>query len=360
MKTSLLFTLFIPTLLFGQITLTQSDFANANDTVRMSSTTDLTVDFTSTGPNYTWDFSNLVAADQNLIEFNSMTNASIYVYAVFGTFAPQEYRASYFVPSDAIPLDLISGFLPVNITDVFQYSRSSADSITSIGFAVSIEGNEVPFKSDTIETRYKFPMNFNDTYSSRGYSNMDMNPFYNGIWRQHRTRNSEVDGWGSITTPYGTFDALRIKHSITESDSIYMDILGTGTWINLPIPDSYIYEWWTNNQKEAILRISTSAILGNEVVTAIEYRDIYLGLNAGLKEELISLEVYPNPAVEELILKGLEKPGNYVVVDAGGKIALSGAITPGDRINVSTLETGVYKLFLHSDGTLGQTTFIKE
>src|SRR5690606_27842121 len=78
-------------------------------------------------------------------------------------------------------------------------------------------------------------------------------------------------GWGQITTPYGTFDAIRVQHYITESDSINFE----GNWFGIPVPDSYIYEWLATGEKEPILRIRTSEIGGNEVVTAVEYKDYF-------------------------------------------------------------------------------------
>ncbi len=90
----------------------------------------------------------------------------------------------------------------------------TADSVTSVGYSMVINNNEIPYKSDTIEKNYDFPIQFGNTTYSRGYTKTDMNPVYNGILKQHRVHSSSVDGWGSITTPYGTFNALRIKHEI--------------------------------------------------------------------------------------------------------------------------------------------------
>ena len=224
MRLFILCFLLVPVFSWGQITLTTADFANGGDTVRMSFTTDPTIDYSSTGANYTWDFSGLVAEEQVLRDFKDMGQASTLVNFMFGSFAATEYQATYFAESEAIPLDQIGGFLPVNISEVNMMTKNSADSITSVGFSVVVEGTEVPFKSDTIETRYKFPANYGDVYSSRGYSNMDLNPISNSIWRQHRLRNSNIDGWGTITTPLGTFDALRIRHDIQESDSLFFEI----------------------------------------------------------------------------------------------------------------------------------------
>jgi Secretion system C-terminal sorting domain len=360
MKSALLFLSFLPAIVFSQITLSNSDFADGGDTVRMSTATDLTIDYTTTGASSTWDYSTLTPTGQELKEYNSMSSAPIFVNIVFGAFAASDYQATNYASSTAIPLGQIGGFLPVNITDVFQYSKNSADSITSVGFALAVDGNDIPFKSDTIETRYKFPLTFNDSYYSRGYSKLDMNPFYNGIWIQYRQRTSNVDGWGSITTPYGTFDAVRIDHFITETDSLYMDIAG-GFWVELPIPDAHIYEWWTNGEKEPILRITTSLVLGNETVTDIEYRDNYLGLDAAVEELSLNFSIYPNPAENEIHLNDLPHHASYYIASIDGKVVQSGSVSSIENmIDISQLAKGTYELIISTKGVYKTSSFVKK
>lgn len=345
----------------SQITLNTSDFADGGDTVRISITTDAFIDFTSTGPNYTWDFSTLVPTSQILGNYTGTSDFPFLVNFIFGGSAAVDYQATNFKASNDIPVDLISSVLPVTISDVNQFSKNSADSITSVGFSIVLDGNSIPFKSDTIETRYKFPLNYTDTYSSKGYTNLDMNPFYNAIWRQYRERNSTVDGWGNITTPYGSFNALRIDHLITETDSIYMEVFGTPTWIELPIPDSHIYEWWTNGELEPILRITTSDILGAETVTNIEYKDIYRGLDASLLDQTLNYALYPNPAIDELRIDDLQSDANYSIVSLEGAIVSEGNLTvQKNSIDISMLNQGAYQFMINQNGAFQSIMFIKK
>lgn len=344
----------------AQITLNNSDFADGGDTVRMSSATDPSIDFLSTGANFTWDFSGLVAENQVLKSFYDLSGTSITMQFLFGPFAPPVYQATNFTASNDLPLDQFGSFLPVNISEVNGVSKNSADSITSIGFSIVVEGNEVPVKSDTIETRYKFPANFGDVYSSRGYTNLDMNPFFDAIWIQYRQRNSNIDGWGQITTPFGTFDALRMRHVIEEQDSLYIGQFGT--WIELPIPTSTIYEWWTTGELEPILRISTSSFNGTESVTGIEYRDVYDPLLAGVDELITEVNVYPNPANNELTVDGFYVGSSFVLINAEGKLVQSGSIeSPSQVISLEGFDSGVYTLLIKSpQGSFAKSSFVKQ
>ncbi|HIP32412.1 MAG TPA: T9SS type A sorting domain-containing protein [Crocinitomicaceae bacterium] len=351
-------TLLFPLLSFSQITITNADFADGGDLTYVSTANDPAIDFSTTGINQTWDFSTLVSTGQIIRDYQPTSAASFLAQVSFGNFAPADYNATNFLPSDALPLDQISGVLPVTISDVNQFSKHSADSITSVGMSVVINGTEAPFKADTIETRYKFPLNINDTYSSRGYQKLDMNPIYNGIWIQYRQRNSTVDGWGSITTPYGTFDVLRIDHLITERDSLIFEVQGFPIAIELPIPDSHEYEWITVGEKEPILRIITSVTNGTETVSNIEYKDQNLTASLGDLEN--RLEIFPNPSSDVIKIKDLEEPSTYSVYSSNGKMTLEGKVSPTkNTIDISKLEKGTYTIVLISGVTSLINSFVK-
>jgi hypothetical protein len=357
----LLLSISLYTFASAQITLTKDDFASGGDTVRMSQATDPAIDYASTGAAYTWDFSNLTADNQLIKDFRSMSGAPTFVQFLFGPFAPSKYQASYYIESTALPIAQLTSFLPVSIENLYGFTRRSADSLTSVGYSMVVSGNDIPFQSDTIETRYDFPLNFGNTHFSRGYTLVDFNPILDAKWNQHRTRTTEVDGYGSITTPYGTFDALRIKHDITENDSLYYTFPFIGaTWLPIPIPASHEYEWWTNGEKEPILRITTSEIVGNETVTAIEYRDIDRQLDAGLNEMQLLMDIYPNPVQHTLTISSQHTMNSIDVIDANGKMIKHLEIDSiSYLLNVSDLEVGSYRLVVKSASGLGIKSFIK-
>ena len=351
----------IPSITIAQITINETDFANASDTVRMSSTSDFNVDFSTTGVNKTWDFSMLVAESQELLEFQDISNASSLSQFMFGGFAPVNYQASYFTSSDELPLDQLTAFLPVEITDIYQFTRITADSISSLGFSITVEGTEIPFRSDTIEKRYQLPMNYLDTFSGNGFTEMDLNPIANIVWRQYRDRFSVVDGWGTLSIPMGTYDVLRIRHTINETDSIYSDFSGTPTWYGMDLPTNYIYEWWTSLELKPVLRIETSEVLGNEVVTAVEFRDTYNPLLVNLDQlESTMIDVYPNPASDVIYMQGLPIGTSYSIADLSGREVQSGTMSKIGAIYVQLLRPGSYVLITKSDLGWSKTQFIKE
>ena len=338
----------------AQITIQVNDFATAEDTVRMSLANPISLDLQNTGPNAIWDFSQLSAQSQSLINYNPIGFGSILIIATYGPIASTPYKATYFNLTDDLPIDQFSAFLPIELSNLSLYTRRTSAQINSIGYAIDVAGQGVPFKSDTIETRYELPLNFNDVYTSRGYTYIDLNPAADIKFIQHRQRNSVVDGWGSITTPLGTFDALRIRHDITENDSIYQTFFGAGTWIAPPSFTTTEYEWWTTGKKECLVRATIGGFGQNGGAATIEYQDVYLGLDAGLSEAKISVDIYPNPAFEWCFFRS-SIPFDYIeVLDLNGQTVFTheNAALQG-YFDISELPTGTYTLSIHtSNGVL--------
>lgn len=332
----------------AQISLSVADFANAGDTVRLSQANPFTIDFQNTGPNATWDFSQLSAQSQTLVDYNPIGFGSLLILATFGPIAPTPYKATYFNLTNDLPIDQFSAFLPVQLSNLSQYTRRTSSQINSIGYSIDVQGQGVPFKSDTIETRYELPLTFNDTWTSRGYTYVDLNPAADIKFIQHRERTSVVDGWGTITTPLGTFPALRIKHDIVENDSIYQTFFGTGSWIAPPGFTTTEYEWWTSGKKECLVRATVGGFGQNQGAT-IEYQDIYLGLDASLPETHLSISLYPNPASEWCFFESSVPFDLFEIIDLNGKVVLShsNAALQG-YFDISALPSGTYTVLASS------------
>lgn len=358
MKHLLLPFLALSTFSFGQITLTDQHFAGAGESFVFSTLTDPTIDYATTGTNHTWDFSALVPQDQRSLITNPMSQVTGLSLLMFGSFAPAAYKATYFNATTDLPIAQASAVLPISIEELNQFSKKTSTAVTSIGYEIVSSGQGVGFRSDTIETRYELPLTYGDNYESRGYTNIDLNPIYDAKWRQHRHRVSSVDGWGTVKTPFGQFDAIRIHHVIDELDSIYISFNGFTMWLPVPIPLTHEYEWRSTADKEAVMRIRTNEIAGNETVTAIEYRDNFNGL--GLTESAVSVQFYPNPVSNELHVSTAELAQNFFIVDHSGRIWKQIPASSKEQVlDVSELASGSYSLVVVF--TSGYTTqkFVK-
>ena len=356
----------ISTAAFGQISITDANVPEADDHFVMSTLIDPTVDYLTTGANYTWDFSGLVPTSQYSTDFLPISEASALSNILFGMFAAPAYKASYFHASTELPLAELTQGLPLSVESISGFTRTTETAETMVGWEFVFNGQGIPVKSDTIETRYHFPLEYGDSYTSRGYTFLNLNPFYDAQWIQHRYRESEVDGWGTLTTPYGTFNTLRIHHRILESDSIYISMDSTGLWIPIPVPEMHEYEWRSLEEREAVLRIRTAVVLGTETVTSIEYRDNYIeGL--GVEESGIVQGVYPNPAQNSVTIQTKEPVVALEVFNQQGRSVyaekpVSSGLSDGweTALAVTSLDAGMYFIRLSTASGLATAVFVKQ
>lgn len=154
-----------------------------------------------------------------------------------------------------------------------------------------------------------------------------------------------MDGWGSITTPFGTFSALRIKSTLTGQDSLYLDSLQQGFAAARPLTREY--KWLANGNVIPVLEINTTETLGIEAITSIRYRDSIrtVGLN---QISLLNAEpvLSPNPAgnhdVNALINLQQASQVDIVIQSMDGKVV--------SRQNLR-LEAGMQNVLIKSTGS---------
>lgn len=340
----------------AQITLEKQHFATVGAEERMSSASTTTaIDF-STGANHTWDFSNLGATTQLVEEYNPISDLGAMAAMQFGNFAPDKYKATYYHLNQDLPLQNLPSFLPITFSDYTSVMRLTNDSLSLVGVTISINGQSLPIRYSEIEAQYYFPINYGDSYTTRGRFDQDLNPIYDAQWRQKRQHEVEVDGWGQITTPLGTFDALRIKHTIEEQDSMYVSVNSFGMWLPINVPTQVNYEWRTQSEKSPLVRVKTNIVQGNEVVRSIQFRDN----NIVSVDEFLSKEtmIYPNPVRSELNVTAEANFSNYEILSLDGKLIQTGAFQ--NAISCESIQNGMYLLRLKSESGTITKTFIKE
>jgi hypothetical protein len=348
MRSVSVFFLLISNYSIGQITLTENDFPNAGDTVRFSTTTLTSNEPNATGQNYTWDYSTLIADSQFVREFTSIGFSPVQLS--FGLFAPTNYQASYFIPENALQLNQLGNFLPVTLSDARSYQRSLTDSITKVGFSIQVNGLDVAFPSDTIETKYKFPMSYGQNFNTVGYTVVDLNPATNIIIKQHRDVNSVVDGFGQLILPFGTFEVIRLKRDIVELDSIYQSFFGAPGWFVPPVTTSYEYEWIAQGKKDALLKIVTRDGGGQQQIQSIEYQDAYIDF-ASLQENEVLTNIYPNPSRDNLSINSQAIIDGIQIHELNGKIVkrIDSVNSTYLDVDISNLEIGSYLVLVSTN-----------
>ena len=270
----------------AQIMIDSTDMPFPGDVIHIS--TGLNIDFidhTQTGEDFTWDFSGLIPVYQTADTFVSPSQTP-FTYQFF--FLGRTNLAYRYINDLPIP--------DFELSNVFYFYKNSHNSYVNAGYAASLNVLPLPFVLSSPDVLYKFPLQYNDQDSS--VSGLVYNLPETAYLSIDRKRVNKVDGWGTLITPFGTFEVLRMTSEVTERDSIYIDSLETGVPVNRHYTE---YKWLAKGQKIPVLKI-TSDVSGLIVTYTDSVRvDIDAVAEKYIRSE--SVNVYPNPANKNVFVE---------------------------------------------------------
>ena len=284
-------------------TITQADFPVAGDTLRLSQATAVPAGappLTQTGPNQTWNYGGLTATTQRVASYKAVADvATGFQLIIFGPFGGNN-RASL-AATTQLPAPPAGVSLP--ITDPLEFFRLSATDFRSVGYGGTLAGTAVPvvYASDANnqpqqDIIYRLPLAYgnapdaSDSYFTVSAAGM-------GGLSQKRHRTNTIDGWGSLTTPFGTYQAVRVLTTLDDLDTVQ---IGTAPSQGFEIHHRE-YKWLANGQHEPLLTVTTRVLAtGGEQLLGAEYRDIYRRIVSPLAAHAATLpgevSAYPSPA----------------------------------------------------------------
>ncbi len=252
-------------LLHGQVTIGPGDMPHSGDEFqRTRATLNLLANFGATGADHTWDFSGLTAAGEQGTEYVNVASTNPVYALVYADVPFNPNRADHASAGTEIPF---SEFLPID--DPYTFRRGTANSYSIVGYGMGLEGIPVPVIFGERDVVYELPLNFGNTSTSQSSWSVSLPTL--AYYGYQQTRQNEVDGWGTVITPSGTYEVLRVKSTITGSDSVNFDAPGFG--FRIPRPIVREYKWLAPGVLGPVLQINTVDVLGLEVITTIDYFD---------------------------------------------------------------------------------------
>lgn len=252
------FLLLITFQLQGQITITTADMPGSGDTIRYS---EVAIDsltlatYQQTGANFTWDFSQLIATSQGLYDYKSSLQTP-YAFFFFG------FNKYGRLEQDSIGLGAFQ------FNEIYSFYANSNSSFDAEGVGLKFQGIPVPAYYTDNDEIYQFPLSYNDYDSSTFAFNLSLLAF--GGYESAGYRINEVDGWGQVTTPFGTFDCIRVVSDVVASDSIAFN----GVKFGFPNV-TRSYKWMANGEKMPILEVSGNVAAGVFAPATVRYRDSF-------------------------------------------------------------------------------------
>ncbi len=324
------------------IILTVDDIADINQEFLIGNSNPLAgFDETDTGADHIWDFSTLTAITHDTSKWVNVTDTDpLYFFLWLNADIAQQ------TGSDIVN-DLIT------IEDVFNFYKRDDDQFSLTGIAGTISGIPLPIGYDDEEIILSFPAAYGDiTTSETGF---DIEIPGVASWKEQRLRTNEVDGWGTITTPGGTFEVLRLRSEINVIDTFIYDV------VTLPVEYTSIeYRWIAKENGIPVLQINAIETLGTETTTQVFYKegDINTGINY-TASEAASLSIVKNPVEDNLVVEINNTADNFTIeiYDINGNIMFSEEeyYLSGKNnftINISNLTNGLYFISMKQNGRL--------
>lgn len=328
------------------ISITSVNMPVINDTARYSVANLNSIgDYTITGANYVWDFSMLDSTDQQIRKFQPSLQTPYGFY-----FFPPKYGEKIL---DSFP---IPGGLGFSVKNIYSfYKKNGTISFNSEGLGLTMNGIPVGATYSDEDELYSFPLDYTDRDSTTFKLSTPSNTMIPFSYKKQGYRITEADGWGTITTPYGTAACLRVVTTQYSIDTI--------TIAALPSPFNKVgfpnytrsYQWLTLGEKIPYLEVLGNLVGANFIPTQAKYRDTKRNF-VGMKEEEnhFTFSVFPNPSCSELtvLLSQNESPVIAEITDLQGKniktqvLENNRSMINTHQLNVSNVAGGLYFLNL--------------
>ncbi len=359
-------TLFIFTILFtsfteAQIVINSSNIGQAGDEYIMAydDNPDSSLKIGDPGANLTWDFSSLQLSYLDTVR--------------------------YFHP-DSTPY---AGRFPQANLAILQNNNTMWGFLVNNTFEFSIYGAVLPVPEIGIvdfdlvpkDVMAFWPLEYQD------YNNLSFvadirvestEPLIDSIRYKSTTfKTSEVDAWGTMNIPIGSFQVLRVFEQRTMIDSIWTKFIGTWIFISRTVDSIKIYNWWTNHPVSGYTLVTANMDSETMEIDDISYLNYpYVDVPERMTD-IRQLVVYPNPVGEVLYMQlpvaGRQSPVasrqlpvasiddfRFEVLDVSGRLVQCGMIDKSMNLSVSKLESGLYLLKISSGSVMSTAKFIKK
>ncbi|MDP1800955.1 MAG: T9SS type A sorting domain-containing protein [Bacteroidota bacterium] len=333
------------------ITLTSANFPGGGDTLRYTNAQVSSVgNYTQTGANFIWNYSALVYNSQGRRDFN-LAIQTPYAFFFFGL---NEY-------GEKIADNISAG--PLTISNYYNYYKKQTSPINAFvadGIGMTFSSVPVPSYFSDKDELYTFPMTYGDYDSTTFKFSTPTTTALPFTYKKTGYRVSKVDGWGTITTPYGTAPCIRLLTTQYSQDTIKYNAFSFG------FPNNQrSYQWLVATEKIPYLEVTGALAGANFTPNQVRYRDNYQN-PAGVNEntDISAMEMYPNPGKDKLWLN-FTRTGVFLVEILGidGKLIKGGnfdSANIGQSIDIIDLSPSLYVIKVSEKQKAYYYKFIKE
>ena len=261
----------------AQTTYISTNFANVGDQFIVSEANPaLGLDFVQTGTNFNWDYNTLTPNTQETMLWQNPNNAgykTVWCFLNGYIFnCNTQFNNNFTLATKLTNGIQIQGYGLTNLIDHLKKSSTLLEN-KMLGATITFGGTTVPFAAtyQTSDIIYQFPINYNDNYTNNSALSVNLTSL--GVPIQYAStgqRTNLVEGWGSLTTPFGTFaNVLKMKTSFI--NNITVTINGTPQQTT---QTTVSYKWFSPTLGIPVLEVDGNIIATQYIATSIKYFDI--------------------------------------------------------------------------------------
>jgi hypothetical protein len=233
-------------------------------------------------------------------------------------------------------------------TYVYYKTSSSAYQMNGV---VNSSGTVIAYSN--VEDLLRFPFAYTDSYTDSWSAT-----FVSASYTYYRTGNTTVtaDGWGTLTTPAGTFVNVMRVHLV----QVYQDSTNISSTPFVITYNNDEYAWYLNGNHNAIAAVYTLTTSAGGPFTGGLYLDNVVN-SIEEQNSISALSLYPNPANDHVNLSYTltdSRSITFSVYDASGKVVEAGTSSQAQEgensilISVAELPDGIYFATVTSEGNL--------
>ena len=193
---------------------------------------------------------------------------------------------------------------------MYMYLHKSSAGLFIQGISGDLLNTGTPIHVQTTpnETIAEFPLSYLNDYTSTSGQDLTIDgslisPLIDSLRvKTSRIKIVTVDAWGTLTTPMGTFDALRLNQTIQDIDSIWSLSFGIWSLFDNSKSSSKNYTWWTNDAAAGfpLVEMEYDTVSGNP--TSVTYLKSTPAIGV-LENAKTNVSVYPNPATDYVLFE---------------------------------------------------------
>lgn len=328
----------------AQITINMADIVVPPKTVLQANDTLPTVSVGSAGPSQTWNMSAL----------NTHTIDSL-------SFMPTAWAP------DAAVFPMSNMTLKQGNSGFFSYLSNTSAALDIIGNTGDLDPGTGTTEHliqhvNPGERLISFPSTYNtnfvNDYGSIATFHYGVDPgigfVVDSVMQRSKVHKVSVaDAWGTITTPLGTFSALRLSQRKYTVDSTFGLISGFGwMFFQETIDSTKSYSWWTNGVGFPL--VATDVDWTTNAPTRAQW--LQATPTTGINEfTAAEINVFPNPATDHVSMQlDPTKVSTVLVYDLSGRLVEALAVQQDLlTINTANYGAGMYTYSLNSkDGNV--------